>query len=219
MAPMSPETGKTLRWLMVLVAILVVALLVIKTMESWANSGVNVASQSLDRVLSSITGSHTVIHAGRAEITDTVAISELALMEMKMNAVHEMENTTMMMKYVPLGTKRVMVRGHFRVKAGYRLVPGVSLRMEGTELVANFPKAEILSVELIDIEELYSDNGWANKITGEDRAWLLMQLKEKMEEDAQQSGILNTVDSTLRMRLKDLTGVPNVRVEGVKESP
>jgi hypothetical protein len=140
-------------------------------------------------------------------------------MEMKMNAVHEMENTTMMMKYVPLGTKRVMVREHFRVKAGYRLVPGVSLRMEGTELVANFPKAEILSVELIDIEELYSDNGWANKITGEDRAWLLMQLKEKMEEDAQQSGILNTVDSTLRMRLKDLTGVPNVRVVGVKESP
>jgi hypothetical protein len=88
--------------------------------------------------------------ADRAVIEEKKDITELALMEMRMSAVRELENTGALLKYLPLGTKRVIVRGHYKVKAGYRLEPGVSLRMVGDEVVANFPRAEILGVELID---------------------------------------------------------------------
>jgi hypothetical protein len=99
------------------------------------------------------------------------------------------------------------------VKAGYRLQPGVALQIENDEVVAHFPAAEILSVELIDFEEVDSKDGWANKITGEDRAWVLRELKQQMEDEAKKSGMLDAVESTLRTRLKDLVGDQNVRVE------
>jgi hypothetical protein len=59
-----------------------------------------------------------VIHAGRAEISDTFAISELTLMEMKMNAVHEMKNTSMVMKYLPLGHQASYGAGAFSREGG-----------------------------------------------------------------------------------------------------
>jgi len=94
----------------------------------------------------------------------------------------------------------------------------VSLRMVGDEVVANFPRAEILGVELIDFDELENKDGWANKVTGEDRAWLLRELKQQMELDAAASGMLDAVDSTLRTRVKDLVGTQAVRIEREKSA-
>jgi hypothetical protein len=156
--------------------------------------------------------------ADRAVIEEKKDITELALMEMRMSAVRDLENTGALLKYLPLGTKRVIVRGHYKVKAGYRLEPGVSLRMVGDEVVANFPRAEILGVELIDFDELENKDGWANKVTGEDRAWLLRELKQQMELDAAASGMLDAVDSTLRTRVKDLVGTQDVRIEREKSA-
>jgi len=131
---------------------------------------------------------------------------------MRMNATRTIEKAETF-SLLPLGTKRLIVRGHYQVKAGYRLKPGISLRQNGRELIARFPKPEILSVELVDYDVLSEDEGWLNKIQPADRAQILRELRAQMRVDAEKSGMLETVEGSLRTRLRDLMGVENVKVE------
>ena len=85
--------------------------------------------------------------------------------------------------------------------------------MEKGRPVARFPKPEILSVELVDFDVLSEDSGWLNKVQPEDRAQILRELREQMRQEAGKSGLLDTVESTLRTRLRDLLGAESVTVE------
>ncbi|RYD67728.1 MAG: DUF4230 domain-containing protein, partial [Verrucomicrobiaceae bacterium] len=75
------------------------------------------------------------------------------------------------------------------------------------------PKPEILSVELIDYEVLSEDSGWLNKVQPADRAQILRELRTQMRKEAEDSGLLDTVEATLRTRLRDLLGAETVSVE------
>jgi hypothetical protein len=172
---------------------------------------------SLEKVLGAITHTDTRIVEGRAEIAEKAEISELALIEMKMSATRSFESETFVLKYLPAGTKRLIVRGQYRVTAGYKLKPGVSLQMENGVPVARFPEPEILSVELIDYQPLSEKDGWANAVTPDDRAQLLRELRQQMRIEAEKSGVLDIVESTLRTRLKDLLGAGDVKVERAAE--
>ena len=216
---MNPETGKTLRWLLVLSFVSGMIFFLIYKVEDSLQRTQSAASARLDQILAAVTGNTTNMISGRAVIDEKKDIAELSLMEMRMNAVREMENTGALLKYVPLGTKRVVIRAHYKVKAGYKLTPGVSLRSEDGELVAKFPKAEILGVELLDFKELENSDGWANKVTGDDRAWLMREIKAQMQEEVAASGMLEEVESKLRTRLQDLIGHPNVRIEHETATP
>jgi hypothetical protein len=70
-------------------------------------------------------------------------------------------------------------------------------------------------VELIDFDVLSEDDGWLNKVQPADRAQVLRELREQMRREAEQSGMLDTVESTLRTRLRDLLGVESVAVEEI----
>lgn len=168
--------------------------------------------RGLDRVLGAITNTDTRIVEGRAEIVETSEISELSLLEMRMSATRTIEKSENL-SILPLGTKKLIVRGHYQVKGGYRLKDGVSLRMEHGKPVARFPKPQILSVELVDFDVLSEDDGWLNKVQPEDRAQILRELREQMRQEADQSGMLDTVERTLRTRVRDLLGADTVTVE------
>lgn len=203
------EMWKTLRRALTLAAILGGAwFLVVRPMER-AFSGIE---RGLQQVLGAITNTDTRIVEGRAEITGTAEISELSLLEMRMSATRTIEKSESVYN-LPLGTKKLIVRGHYTVKGGYRLKDGVSLRMENGRPVARFPKPEVLSVELIDFDVLSEDSGWLNKIQPADRAQILRELRNQMREEAEKSGLLDTVESSLRTRLRDLLGADNVTVE------
>lgn len=204
-----PELWKTVRWIAVLLTVLLLGWLGVRTFER----GVGGTMSGLEKVLGAITGSETRIVEGRAVISETAQISELALVEMKMSATRSFENETFVLRYFPTGTKRLIVRGEYRVKAGYKLKPGVSLAMEDGKPVARFPDPEILSVELIDYQPISEKDGWANSVTPEDRALLLRELRNQMRVEAQGSGALDMVESTLRTRLRDLLGAGDVRIE------
>ncbi|RYD47102.1 MAG: DUF4230 domain-containing protein [Verrucomicrobiaceae bacterium] len=204
-----PELWKTLRWLALLAAVVLLAWLGLRTFER----GVGGTMTGLEKVLGAITNSSTHIVEGRAEILEKSEITELALVEMKMSATRTFENETYVLKYFSGGKKRLIVRGEYRVTAGYKLDPGVSLRMDGKVPVARFPAAQILSVELIDYQPLSEESGWWNGITPEDRSQVLRELRQQMKVEAQKSGVLDMVESTLRTRLKDLLGTGDVRVE------
>jgi hypothetical protein len=167
--------------------------------------------RGLETVLEAITNTDSRVVEGRAEIVETAEIQELSLLEMRMSATRTIEKSESMMK-IPLGTKKLIVRGHYQVKGGYRLTPGISLAMERGKPVARFPKPEILSVELIDFDVLSEDDGWLNKVQPADRAQILRELRQQMREEAERSGMLDTVQATLSTRLRDLLGVENVQV-------
>ncbi len=166
----------------------------------------------LQEVLAAITNTDTRVIEGRAEITETAEISELSLLEMRMSATRTIEKSESF-SGLPLGTKKLIVRGHYKVKGGYRLKNGISLRMEKDRAIARFPKPEVLSVELIDFDVLSEDSGWLNKIQPADRAQILRELRAQMRTEAEQSGLLDTVDAALRTRLRDLLGTDAVSVE------
>ncbi len=169
-------------------------------------------SRSLTKVLAAVTHADTRIIEGRAEIVETAEISELALLEMRMSATRTIEKSESF-SILPMGTKKLIVRGHYTVKGGYRLKDGVSLRMEQGRPVARFPQPEVLSVELIDFDVLSEDSGWLNRVQPKDRAQILRELRSQMRTEAEASGLLDTVAGSLRTRLRDLLGVESVTVE------
>lgn len=213
------EMWRTFRRIVTLAAVILGAwFLVVRPIERALQGTRASVEQGLQQVLGAITNRDTRIVEGRAEITRTAEIAELSLLEMRMSATRTIEKTESL-SLLPLGTKRLIVRGYYQVKGGYRLKDGVSLRMDGGKPVAQFPKPEILSVELLDFDVLSEDDGWLNKIQPADRAQILRELRSQMRSEAEQSGLLNTVESTLRTRLRDLLGVRDVTIEHESELP
>ncbi len=188
--------------------------LVVRPIEGALAGTRDSVERGLQQVLGAITNSDTRVVEGRAEITATSEISELSLLDMRMSATRTIEKSESF-SGLPLGTKKLIVRGHYQVKGGYRLAPGISLRMEHGKPVARFPKPEVLSVELIDFDVLSEDSGWFNKVLPSDRAQILRELRDQMREEAEHSGLLDTVEATVRTRLRDLLGADNVAVEQV----
>ncbi|MFC7338319.1 DUF4230 domain-containing protein [Haloferula chungangensis] len=209
-----PELWKTVRWIAFLAAIVALGFLGVKMIDR----NIAGASNGLDKILGALTNSDTRIVEGRAVISEQNEISELSLLELRMSATRSFEHENYVLKYLPTGTKKLIVRGDYRITAGYKLKPGVSLAVEGGVPVARFPEAEILGVELIDFTILSEKDGWANSITAEDRATLLRELRQQMRMEAEKSGVLDVVDGALRTRMKDLIGSDQVRIEHA-ESP
>lgn len=168
--------------------------------------------RGLEKVLAAVTNRDTRIVEGRAEITESKEISELSLLQLRMSATRTIEKSENL-SILPLGTKKLVVRGHYQVKGGYRLKNGVSLQMENGRPVARFPQPEILSVELIDFDVLSEDDGWLNKVQPGDRAQILRELRDQMREEAEKSGMLDVVESSLRTRLRDLLAADTVQVQ------
>ncbi len=208
-----PELWKTLRWFALLTALLLAVWFGVRVFERTVGGTTSGLERGLDKVLGALTHADTRIVEGRAEISGETEVAELALMEIRMSATRSFENETYVLKYLPAGTKRLIVRGEYRVTAGYKLKPGVSLRLENGVPVASFPEPEILGVELIDFQILSERDGWANSVTAEDRAQVLRELREQMRVEAGKSGILDAMESALRTRLRDLLGTREVRIE------
>jgi hypothetical protein len=207
------EMWRTARRLITVVAVVGgLYFLVVAPLERAVTSARAGVERGLEKVLGAITNTDTRIVEGRAEIVGKSEISELSLLEMRMSATRTIEKSETL-SILPLGTKKLIVRGHYQVKGGYRLKDGVSLRMEKGRPVARFPKPEILSVELIDFDVLSEESGWLNQVQPADRAQILRELREQMREEAVKSGLLDTVESTLRTRLRDLLGAEAVTVE------
>jgi hypothetical protein len=207
------ELWRTLRRIITLGAVIGGAyFLVLRPIERALTVTQASLSHGLAEVLAAVTGAHTRIIEGRAEIVETAEISELSLLEMRMSATRTIEKSENL-SILPLGTKKLIVRGHYTVKGGYRLKDGISLRVEQGRPLARFPKPEVLSVELLDFDVLSEDSGWLNHVQPADRAQILRELRSQMRAEAEASGLLDTVESSLRTRLRDLLGAESVTVE------
>ncbi|MGD7654004.1 MAG: DUF4230 domain-containing protein [Verrucomicrobiales bacterium] len=206
------EMWRTLRWIATLAFVVALTAGMVWRFEKWMSGTKAGVQRSLEQVLGAVTNTDTRIVEGRAEMVEESEVSELALMKMRLSATRTIEKTERF-SGIPLGTKRLIVRGYYDVNGGYRLKDGVSLRVERGVPVASFPRAEVLSVELVDFDVLSEDEGWLNKIQPEDRAQILRELRAQMKQEARESGLLDSVEARLQTRLRDLLGVDSVRIE------
>lgn len=207
------QIWRTIRRLITAIAVIGgLYFLVVMPVERALRSTKASVERGLEQVLGAVTQRETRIVEGRAEVTGSSEITELSLLEMKMNATRTIEKSENL-SVLPLGTKKLVVRGTFRVKGGYRLDEGVSLRVERGNVIARFPPPEVLSVELLDFDVLTEESGWLNKVQPEDRAQILRELHDQMRREAMESGLLDVVDASLRTRLRDLLGTEEIEVE------
>lgn len=206
------EMWRTVRRVITVLAIVLGVCFLVWRVERALSGTKASVERGLEKVLGAVTNTDTRVVEGRAETVRTSEIAELGLLEMRMSATRTIEKSESL-SILPLGTKKLIVRGYYEVKGGYRLRDGISLRVEDDRPIACFPRPEVLSVELIDFDVLSEDSGWLNKVQPEDRAQILRELRQQMRAEAERSGLLDTVEATLRTRLRDLLGVESVTVE------
>jgi len=207
----SLQLWKTLRLIIFIVGVILAARMIfVRPLQTVANK----AEAQLDKVLESLTGHETKIVAGKGVLESRKEVAELAMIELKMNTVRSLENESFVAKYVSLGRKRLELQGVFRVKVGYDLNQGCEIyENEGGRVMVKFPRARILSVELLELRTLHEEEGWLNKVNPKDRDSLVNELREQMKDEAEDSGLLEYSESHLRTRLKDLLGVQSGQLE------
>jgi hypothetical protein len=125
-------------------------------------------------------------------------VSELVLVERHSRSLIKYETSW-------LGSDNVLiVRGDFRIKAGFDLDAVEPLEFRDGRVEGQWPPAEILSVELLDYEVFFSRNGAINKLKPEDQEKAVRRLLAQAREDAEAGDLREEAEGRLRERLQDL---------------
>lgn len=135
---------------------------------------------------------------GSTVMLEQSAVSELAVVE---------RQTQSMIKYETrwLASDNVLiVRGDFVVKAGFDLDKVANLALIDGRIGGSWPRAEVLSVELVDYEVFFSQNGTINKLQQKDQEGALLLLLAEARKNAQESDIREEAERRLQERLEDL---------------
>lgn len=152
---------------------------------------------------------HTILNmapqttlASGSVILEKSAIAELAVTQRKMR-------TVVNYKQAWLGSTKVMiVEGDFVVKAGFDLNKRFRFSVDKTlrEVLVEFPKPKILSVDFKKLDVLYSSDGIINKLTPEDTAQVIRQMDMETRLQAAQSDIQKEAMQQVEQRVRDLIG-------------
>lgn len=155
----------------------------------------------LKGVLENIT-QQEVIQNGHSLELRTSEIQELSTIERDMQSIIKYEATF-------LGTKKTLIlRGNFKAKAGFDLKKAAQFSIEDGRVTGQLPKAEILSVEMMDFEIYHAQDGALNKLNEKDRQAATNQLLEQARKDAFESDLTERATKNFQQRLDDLMKMP-----------
>jgi hypothetical protein len=150
-----------------------------------------------------ITVNKTVIIQGDKDLT------ELAIREKNITHTYSMTHRWMG------STKKIVLRGHFRCKAGYDLTSkgvdprnpwGLDISNHGKTITVRMPQPSILSVEMTDYKILEDSNGLWNKISKDDRENAVNALQRGARDELEKTGILNEIDGAFMKQIEDALG-------------
>ena len=126
---------------------------------------------------------------------------ELAVVQRKVQSMVKYETKWMN------SDKLLIVQGDFLVKAGFDLADFQDFELKGNEVVGEWPRAKVLSVEQLDHRIFFSKNGVVNKIQESDYEAVANLLQKQARQDAlEKSDILEDAERVLQRRLNDLSG-------------
>src|SRR5438105_12119583 len=138
----------------------------------------------------------------RVYVEQTTPVSELVVLSRRIEVEHEFLHTWVG------STKRVKLHGTFTVKAGFDLRQDLKVDIRPDQIVIQLPHAQILDVAQEQIDVLAFENGFWNRISGDDVQSELSIWPELAREKAAETGLSVEAERALQKQLDDRIHTP-----------
>src|ERR1041385_3330680 len=176
-----------------LVALIIAATIVVifLRLESWPARTARQSTAELERLRRNLRAAFIDIAHLQPRITindrvymeQTMPITELAVLSRRIEVEHELTHTW------AGSSKRIKLHGTFTAKAGFDLQQNLSIDIRPDEIVVQLPHARILGLEQDQIDVLEFQNGFWNRISGEDVQNELSILPQLARQKAYENGL------------------------------
>jgi hypothetical protein len=172
--------------------------------ESWPARTAHQSANELERLGRDLRGAFDdVAHLqpritinNRVYLEQTTATTELSILSRRIEVEQETQTSW-------LGSaKRIKLHGTFEVKAGFDLRQNVSVDLRPDQVVIQLPHAQILGVEQQHIDVLAFENGYWNRISGEDVQNELATLPQVARQKALEANLPQEAEQALQQQLQ-----------------
>ena len=182
-----------------------VVLIVFLRLETWPARTAQQSTAGLERLGKDLRAAFIDIAHLQPRITinnrvymeQTMPVSELIVLSRRIEVEHELLHTWVG------SSKRVKLHGTFNVKAGFDLRQNLSIDIRPNEIVVQLPPAQILGIEEVQMDVLAFENGFWNRISGEDVQNELSILPQLAREKAVESNLPAEAERTLQRQLNE----------------
>ena len=138
----------------------------------------------------------------RVYMEQTVPVTELVVLSRKIEVEHDFLHTW-------LGSsKRVRLHGTFTVKAGFDLQQELVVDVRPDQIVIQLPHAQILDVAQDQVDVLAFENGFWNRISGDDVQNELAILPQLARQKATEAGLPAEAERALEQQLNERVHAP-----------
>ena len=182
-----------------------VVLIVFLRLETWPARTAQQSTAGLERLGKDLRAAFIDIAHLQPRITinnrvymeQTMPVSELIVLSRRIEVEHELLHTWVG------SSKRVKLHGTFNVKAGFDLRQNLSIDIRPNEIIVQLPPAQILGIEQVQMDVLAFENGFWNRISGEDVQNELSILPQLAREKAVESNLPAEAERTLQRQLNE----------------
>jgi hypothetical protein len=182
-----------------------VVLIVFLRLETWPARTAQQSTAGLERLGKDLRAAFIDIAHLQPRITinnrvymeQTMPVSELIVLSRRIEVEHELLHTWVG------SSKRVKLHGTFNVKAGLDLRQNLSIDIRPNEIIVQLPPAQILGIEEVQMDVLAFENGFWNRISGEDVQNELSILPQLAREKAVESNLPAEAERTLQRQLNE----------------
>jgi hypothetical protein len=187
-----------------------VAVLVFLRLESWPARTAKQSAAELERLGKDLRSAFVdIAHLqpritinNRVYVEQTTPVSELMILSRRIEIEHEFLHTWMG------STKRVKLHGTFTAKAGFDLRQDLNVDIRPEQIVIQLPHAQILDVAQDQVDVLAFDNGFWNRISGDDVQSELSILPQLAREKAAETGLSVEAEQALQKQLDERIHTP-----------
>ena len=138
----------------------------------------------------------------RVYMEQTVPVSELVVLSRRIEVEHDFLHTWMG------SSKRVRLHGTFTVKAGFDLQQELVVDVRPDQIVIQLPHAQILDVAQDQVDVLAFENGFWNRISGDDVQNELAILPQLARQKATEAGLPAEAERALQQQLNERVHAP-----------
>src|SRR6266480_1813442 len=187
-----------------------VVLIVFLRLETWPARTAQQSTAGLERLGKDLRAAFVGIAHLQPRITinnrvymeQTVPVSELVVLSRRIEVEHDFLHTWMG------SSKRVRLHGTFTVKAGFDLQQELVVDVRPDQIVIQLPHAQILDVAQDQVDVLAFENGFWNRISGDDVQNELAILPQLARQKATEAGLPAEAERALEQQLNERVHAP-----------
>jgi hypothetical protein len=187
-----------------------VVMLVFLRLETWPARTARQGTAELERLGKDVRSAFIDIAHLQPRITinnrvymeQTAPVSELAVLSQRIEVEHDFLHTWMG------SSKRVRLHATFTVKAGFDLQQELAVDVRPDQIVIQLPHAQILDVAQDQVDVLAFENGFWNRISGDDVQNELAILPQLARQKATETGLPAEAERALQQQLNERVHAP-----------